>query len=241
MKIVLVYLRIVSRVEPTLPMIYDYSKGEQRFLNTYKKFRPTIPHDLVVVNCGPHSGFIPWDNLVTTYAYYDGLGSDCGTYQFVAKAFDCDLMICCNTIAHFWRPGWMEPFANAYALHGPGVYGATASYENNPHLRTPCIAFTPSVMRKYPHQCNTRQEAFYFESGPNNFSLWAHKTGMPALLVLEKGVRGLADWRKDENIFRRGDQSNCLVWDRHTEVWAKADKNYRYLLTRSADGGKVSV
>lgn len=236
MKIVLVYLRIVSRVQPTLPMIYDYSSGEHRFLETYRKFLPKIPHDLLVVNCGHHNEFIPWDSLVTSYAYYDGFGSDCGTYQFIGKTLDCDLVICCNTIVHFWREGWMEPFVMARTKYGPGVYGPTASFENHPHLRTPCIAFEPSIMRRYPHVCDSRQKAVSFESGSDNFSLWASKQGIPSILVLRGGFREIKDWRRDENIFRRGDQSNCLVWDRHTEVWAKAGPQEKRLLSQSADG-----
>jgi hypothetical protein len=43
-------------------------------------------------------------------------------------------------------------------------------------------------------------------------------------------------WRKPENIFRRGDQSNLLVWDRHTEIFAKASEEERAKLAKLSDG-----
>lgn len=237
--ITILYLRIITRAEPGLPMPFPYEWGHRRWLSTYKQFRPAIPHKVVVVNCGSHSDFdAEFDEVAHHYNYYDGLGSDCGTFQAIGRTLESDLCVACNTLAYFWRPNWLEPIAEAFQKHGKGVYGITASFEGHPHLRTPCIAFAPEVMRKYPHICDTRNKAIDFESGRANFSLWAQDSGYQSLLVTADGaVHQQHDWRKPANIFRRGDQTNCLVWDRHTLVYAEAKEPERAKLAQAADAG----
>lgn len=237
MKILLLYLRVISRAEPTLPMHFDYKVAEDRWLRSYKQFRPSIPHDLLVVNCGVKAHPEPWDDVVTHYAYYDELGSDNGTYQAVSTrlGMDYDFILCFNTIAYFWRDGWLEPFVKTIEHYGPGVYSPTASYENNPHLRTPCIGFHPKLMKEYPHIIDTRSKAVQFESGPDNFSLWYERRGYPVRMVTATESYGMKHWRDPPNIFRRGDQSNCLVWDRHTDLYQNADAETKFALERAAN------
>lgn len=236
MKIVLLYLRILERVEPSLPVFVPYEWAEARFLASYKAFRPTQDHELLVVNCSKAPDLRAWDGVVTRYASYCGFGSDCGTFQSVGSTLDSDLVVCFNTIAYLWTPNWLDPFIQAREQFGPGVYGPTGSYEQNPHLRTPCIAFSPEVIRKYPILIDTREKAGWFEHGPNNFSLWAHRSGIPARMVTTGGSYSLQHWRHPENIFRRGDQSNCLVRDRHTDIYDASPPGVREQLARSANG-----
>jgi hypothetical protein len=237
MRVAVLYLRVLAKAEPGLPMLFPYDIGHTRFLSSYKRFRPTIPHDLIVVNCGKHDEFSDFDDVVFAYAYYDGLGSDCGTYQAVASVLDYDFVLCCNTLAYFWRHNWLEPIVKAFEKHGKGIYGVTGSYEHHPHLRTPCIGVSPEVLRAYPHKIDTRQKCIGFESGEDNLTLWAERCHYPTLLVTaESGVLGHNDWRKPANIFRRGNQSNCLVWDRHTLVYAEADADTKKALEHAADG-----
>lgn len=235
MKVAVLYLRVVRRADPSLPMPFPYDVGHARFLDSYRKFTPEIEHDLVVVNCGITKDVSPFDDLANKYCYYDGLGSDCGTYQAVVPTLKHDLVLCLNSIAYFWRPGWLEPFVAAAEKMGPGVYGASASCENNPHLRTPAIACAPKIMAAYPMLVNSRQDAIEFESGRLNFSLWAEQSGYPSVMVAADGVYQREDWRKPPNIFRRGDQSNCLIWDRHTEIYARASTSDKLKLERAAD------
>lgn len=236
MKINLLYLRILKKAEPNLPEVFPYAVGEKRWINTYKEFRPKIHHHVIICNCGSHTDYDDaFDDVAYSYAYYDGLGSDCGTYQAIAGAMDCDLVVCFNTLAYFWRHGWLEPIVAAAEKAPKGVYGVTSSFEHFPHLRTPCIAFHPEVMRAYPHICDQRQKAIEFESGRNNFSLWAADHGYPSLLVTQDGIHERHDWRVPPNIFRRGDQSNCLVWDRHTLVYADATAEQKKEYEQAAD------
>lgn len=235
MNVALLYLRILKKFDPNHPEHKSYEESSERFLKTYQGLKPSIPHRLVVVNCGQdgHDGM--FDGVATDYKFYSGGGYDCGTYQAIGSRLDSDLVVGLNTHAYFWKYGWLERFIMASENNGPGVYGATASYELHPHLRTPCIAFSPQVMVRYPSRVNSREQAAWFESGPNNFSLWALKNKYPALLVTADGVLEMKDWRKPDSIFRRGDQSNCLVKDRHTDIFDAETTQERAVLAARAD------
>lgn len=235
MRIILAYLRILKKHDPDYPEHKSYQESAERFLATYKQFKPAIAHELMVVNCGSaeHDGLFA-DVAAQHLPYYGG-GFDCGTYQTLGSLLDCDLIVGLNTHAHFWRADWLGLFAVAFKASGPGVYSATASYERFPHLRTPCIAFSPQVIQRYPAMVNTREAAVAFESGPDNFSLWAERKGYAARLVTADGSYPRSQWRAPQNIFRRGDQSNVLVRDRHTELYAQAGDQGKRVLERQAD------
>lgn len=235
MNVIVMYLRILERVQPDLPVPMSYQAGEERFLARYKQFKPQTPHRLLVVNCAPIPRLDKWDDVITDYAAYTGFGSDCGTYQHVGRELDCDLVVAFNTLAYPWRDGWLEPLVRCREQYGPGVYGPTASYEGHAHLRTPCIAFSPDAIKVYPYVTDTRDKAVQFESGPMNFSLWAYLSGMACRMVTPQGSYEMCDWRTPDNIFRRGDQSNTLVRDRHFDVYDAANPTEKRRLEYEAD------
>lgn len=236
MKITVLYLRVLSKVDPTITPagLRDYEMGERRFLETYQRFRPAIPHELLVVSRGhlPSSARqgrqSMFDGVATAYQQFDAPGCDCGMYQVVGGGLDSDFVLCCNTMTYFHRPGWLETMVSAAERHGPGVYGMFASYESCPHLRTNLIMFPPAVIRRYPHKVTSRAECLLFENGPENFSLWAIANDLPALLVTaDGGCHALPEWRTPPDIFRRGNQSNCLAWDRHCEQYTLMPQEIR--------------
>lgn len=235
MKIVIAYTRVLGKACDLANPPEYYIAPTERFLKSWEQFKPTVPHEFVVVNCNPGKTDSMFDHVANRYIEYYGGGWDCGTYQFIANCVHADLVVCFNAFSFLWQHGWLEPIIYAAQQNGAGVYGPTASYESNPHIRTPCIAFTPALMREYPHLANNRFTAVQFESGPDNFSLWAHKNGYPTLLVTKEGSYALDDWRKPANIFRRGDQSNVLVWDRHTEIYRNASPEEKRKLENDAD------
>lgn len=236
MKIALLYIRVLKKSDPNFPVAKDYQKSSLRFLDTYKTFKPEIPHDLIVANCGQkeHDGM--FDKVATSYMNYNGGGYDCGTYQAVGGRLDHDLVFGLNTHTWFRRKDWMDRFVITFKRCGPGVYGPTASYENAPHLRTPAIAFSPKIMRYYPIIVDNRQKCCNFEAGPNNFSLWAEGQGWPVCLITTERAWARPDWRKPKNGFRDGDQSNVLIYDRHTDLYDAASEQDKRILERAANG-----
>jgi hypothetical protein len=82
----------------------------------------------------------------------------------------------------------------------------------------------------------TRYDGCLFEHGPDNFSIYSLRKGLKVAVIMSSGVVDLVDSRSAENIFRRGDQSNCLIVDKHTEIYRLAGSIEKKDLEDLADG-----
>ncbi len=211
-----------------------------------------VEHTLNVVWCGKPEGDLPSDLYSeikgdVKFREYLGAGWDLGAYQEIVRGLDCDLVMCLATPVHFHQDDWLVPMVKAFNRHGDGVYGPMASRENSEHIRTGAFAITPCAMRAYPNLIDSREKCFRFESGFTsqggmfedgewNITNWAEATGRVALMVTRSGCHSRKHWRSPQNIFRRGDQSNCLVWDRHCDIYNDATPEMKRTLERLADG-----
>lgn len=238
MKPTVVFVRVVWKP--------DYREGERRWMRSYLAHRPTIPHELVVIEqfAGEDNRDEEGDALFNPYTtiilrYGDG-GWDCGAWQFAAKNIDAPMLLCFNSTTQIRGDGWLERFVDAFETHGEGLYGPMASLEVAPHIRTPCMAFSPRVMNEYTGQVHDRQATYQFESmgfdgGIPNVSLYTRQQGRPVKMVTWSGVYDLMDCRVPPNVFRSGDQSDLIVWDKHAEAYASSDaagKAYLELLVK---------
>lgn len=218
----------------------EYAITEQRLLDSYLKFDAGVPHDLVIIDrCGDSPNDVPFAKHIR----YDGGGWDCGAWQFAGRNIETDLLVCFNSSCQITGDGWLKRFVDAAQEHGDGLYGPLTSYEISPHVRTPCMIFHPKVIQGYPAEVNSRDDTYRFESmgfpnGTPNFTQWAVLNGFKAMLVTWDGVYDMRDWRKPEGIFRRGDQTNLIVKDRHCEAYEVSDANGKVFLERLADGVK---
>lgn len=236
MKIVLTYIYVSKPSEGG-----DYSEAHDRFVRTYKMFYPKTDHEFVVLTYGgPCRDTAMFRALNPDYIPCYSSGHDCGAMMLASQVIDCDLLICCNSQIHFWRAGWIERLVAAFEKHGPGLYSPFGSYENTPHLRTPCLAFPPKLLRTFPFLVHNRTTANAFESGPNNVTQWVRQQGLPTMMVTWNEVLPQQAWRKPANCFRRGDQSDLLVFDRHSKLWSELPEGdpKKLELSRSADGVK---
>lgn len=219
---------------------------------SYLKYDPGVAHRVIL--CMPNGTPTKEDHALFEgidyqVARYDEGGWDIGAYQSVAKNFDCDLMIFCNSRVRFWKGGWMIRFVEAWNQFGPkGLYGASGSYERcfayashwpNPHIRTSCFATNPHIFRRFPYTVRSRDEGFKFEAGEWNFMKWYEDHGWPVRVVTWDGMYDKWNWRNPPNIFRRGNQTNCLVWDRHHDLYFSTPPDKRWMLEHVA--GKPNV
>ena len=130
----------------------DYRVGERRWLESYLRHQPSIPHKMVVieqtngVDDRDEDGDAMFAPVTTDILRYSGGGWDCGAWQFAAKNLDAALLVCFNSTCQIMGDNWLERFVDAVDIHGPGLYGPMASLEVAPHIRTPCMIFTPEVM-----------------------------------------------------------------------------------------------
>jgi hypothetical protein len=227
-----IYLHIAERPEEFVP----YSK---RFVESYQQCPPGIEHDLIVVSCKgalteeARRLFAP---LRCSFDEYFEGGWDIGAHQFMAGKVDSEFMVCCTSRTYFWKRDWLRRLVQAREQYGEGLYGSAGSYEIAPHIRTCFYACNPRVFREYPHKIDTRTKGAHFERGKWNFTRWCQATGRKAWMVTWDGVYPEEEWRTPPNIFRRGDQSSLLAWDKHSLHYAGASQGQRRELERQADG-----
>lgn len=220
MNVTVVFVRVVTKPE--------YTHGAQRWLKAYCANAAGHPHKLVVINRYADAKDGLFDDYATEYVRYDGGGWDCGAWQFAGRNIEADLLVCFNSSTYVTGGCWLNKFVEAVEEHGDGLYGPLTSYEVFPHVRTPCMIFQPHVINDYPHEVKTREDTYRFEclrwpDGTGTFTEWVRKKGLQTRLVTWDGSYDLPDWRKPPNIFRRGDQSNLIVKDRHCEAYEVSD------------------
>ena len=232
LKTTFVYLHIAERPEEFVP----YSK---RFVDTYLQFPPGIEHELIVVSCAGVLNQQARDIFGPLNCKFDEYlegGWDIGAHQFMAGRVDCDFMVCCTSRTYFWKANWLRRFVEAREQHGEGLYGAAGSYEISPHIRTCFYGVNPKIYREFPHKINSRPRGVYFERGKWNFTKWFEERGGRTWMVTWDGVYPKSEWRSPANIFRRGDQTNLIAWDKHSKLYASATPGQRKELENQADG-----
>lgn len=242
MRTAVLYLHVVGKSDDSAPGPEYYRPWSERFIASYRNFKGNAPHELVVMSCGGpvNDATRAMFPEAVRFLEYRGGGWDIGAMQSAAHqlrdAFD--YVIAIATPVYFWKPGFIERMIQARERHGDGIFGPTASYENRPHIRTCCWAFSPHTFCQYPHLIDTRDRTFRAESGDLSITFWYKDRGQPQLLVTANGEYAMKDWRRLPNIFRRGNQSNCLVRDRHTDLYEEAEPVKRQELAALADGPK---
>lgn len=232
MKPTVVFVRVNAKPE--------YEEGAQRWAESYRRFRPEMEHDLIIVNRYTDAPNSSLDDLGAMEIRYDEKGWDCGTWKFVAKYVPSPFLVCFNSSTIIQGPGWLERFIGAVERNGAGIYGPLASYEIVPHIRTPCMAFTPEVMNAFPQEVTSREDTYRFEScgypdGTPNVTQWARSKGFQTRLVTWSGDFDQPEW-KQPNVFRQGDQSDLMVLDRHCAAYEVSDAAGKAQLERLAYG-----
>lgn len=230
----------------------SYGQSAKRFAETFQQFEPECEHELIVVSCnGRATNELreAFNGIRCRHELYRGGGRDCGAAQHIARRVDCDFLVCANAGAYFHRAGWLKRFLEARQEYGEGLYGASASYESfpyvagvkNPHIRTSFFGCNPKTFREFPHLIDSREKCLRFECGDWNFTRWFEERGEPAFLVTWDGCYRQAEFRSPPNVFRKGDQSNLLIRDRHMDVYEQSDRQRRTELEVYANGGPSPV
>ena len=213
----------------------------RRFLATYTTLPPGQPHQFHVVfngrNPNPDILNLFSDNYPQCHCH-DNTGWDIGAFQRAASV-DCDLMLFLGSNTHFKRAGWLRRLVEAYEMFGPGLYGPSASFDNAPHIRTTAFMCDPKLVHGIRVSLSRPKDRHWFEVGPTSLTAAANRQRLPCVLVTWDGFYLEDDWRKAPNIFRRGDQSNCLMFDRHHDIYETSDPQQRARLERIANGDKL--
>ena len=179
--------------------IRTYQVLANRFADTYRQFRPSIPHQLhVILNGGePNLNFakLPFHDIDCQLHSHNNVGWDIGAFQMAASRFPCDLMVFLGAPVHFHQPGWLELMCEAYINYGPALFGCWAYLSPNWHVRTTCFWCPPEVVNTYPHIIgNTRQMRYEFEHGGLSLTRHAMSAGLDCIMVTRKGCFPFSDW-----------------------------------------------
>lgn len=231
---------LVEQATGDIPLPDHWKDILKRFRDSYISHPAGVEHDFYICASGAslsRSSKELFGGLNYRELRYKGRGWDIGAYQHCAKQLTMyDLVVFLNSQSFIVIDGWLRYFVEAYSTFGPGVYGASSSFEVAPHIRTSAFAASPQLLIEYPFKTRSRYDACLFEHSPKNFSLWALQQGFPVRVILRRGSLSLAESRQEENIFRRGAQENLIINDRHTLIYSQADVDEKLHLERLADG-----
>lgn len=228
-------------------LFYPFAK---RWVESYKEFPPGENHEVLVVFGSEDSATKEdkaiFDGLPCRFIEYAGLGLDCGSALFAAANTDSDFVVGMTSRVYFHRAGALSRLIEARDKFGEqGLYGSVGTYERcptrpevfpNPHLRTFWYGASSDHFRRFPYQLKSRPDVHQFECGSWSFTNWHKDHGYPVKMVTWDSYHDIPDWRNPDlkDIFRRGDQSQCLVFDKHTDLWRDASPSEKIAMSRSA-------
>ena len=211
-----------------------------RFVATWLEYPPGVECSLTVIcNGGPLPMetallFSPIENVAFYQRPNDG-GWDVSAWIDYSHHTDADMMVCLGESVFFHRAGWLKRLAEAWAMHGPGMYGIFATHNVRAHMNTTAFACDPKFLRGYGRVVQNRADRYEFEHGEK--ALWRRisRSGKPAMFVTWDGVWPPGSWRVPVNILWRGNQSNLLASCNHVERYFEADENTKRVWEANAD------
>lgn len=237
---------ICPLITPSIEVVYIFVPSDplhqnlaQRFVDSYRNHPPGAEHTTTIIcNGGPPSPeqqalFNPLPNV--KFLEHDDSGWDIGGFVKASHHSHAEMMLCLGGPGYVKRTGWLARMREAWVKHGVGFYGSLATYEVRPHINTSGFWCHPQMLRSYPHRVVTKEERYAFEHGYNSLWLTVLNAGLPALLVTWCGEYNWWHWRLPNNVYRRGDQSNCLTYFKHTDLFDIASPADREGMSALAD------
>lgn len=210
----------------------EFKDSVQRFCESFRKYPGGCQIAIVMrpplgdVDDGECTLPAAWtEGLPVRLGVYHGNGCDIGSAQQLSKLINPDtLMVMLTTRCYLHRPGWLARYVAAFENDRDGLFSASASWEGGKrHLCTRAYAMRAGLFASYPHAINSREDGQSFEIGEWCVTDWFYSQGRKCYQVTFDGIQEEPFWRAGENIYRRGDQTNMLVWDRHTDKYRDAD------------------
>jgi hypothetical protein len=201
----------------------------ERFTRTFRQFPPGEDCEVWGMCCMalPNDSVRQlFDGIVSRFVPYYHISQDsCGSHQFASWLLEENtFMVGMTSRCYFHRSGWLTKLVEARRGNGPGLYGLCANRETHAlHICCRCYAMDSDDYKNYPYVVNTRAMGLAFETGDGipegPAHVWMQKRGRVAKVVMWDGVYDEPDWFTPSNRFRNGDQSNMLVFDKHTDAY----------------------
>lgn len=219
----------------------EFEPAVRRFTNSFKACPPGCDYTLVAVGTWGE----PTDDVRRMFygiktvwqPAYDNL-YDSGCWQQVAQRVpepQDTFLVCFTSRVWFHRAGWLNHLVSARQDLGSGLYSTSASQEGGRmHLCLRAFGVDARYLISYPERLDDRSKGWGFETG--KFADLVVREGGETHAVYWSGWYPWARAQAPDNIFRRGDQSNLLVFDRHSDLYAQADPEEKQRLERLTYG-----
>lgn len=221
----------------------------ERFSRTFKEFPPGCEYELQVVAnpCismadipssiyGHVSSLLEGTNFV--WKTYEGGGADLGAAQAMSLLNRDCFQVNLTSRCYFHRERWLKQLVDARQAHGPGLYGCTISREGakQEYICTRGYCYDADDFRNFPVTLDSRDKGVWFECGDGCVTEWFKAHQRPVFVVYWTGVCGPDIWWEQPCSFRMSDQSNCLLFDRHTLLYEEGSPSRKLELEAKLSG-----
>jgi hypothetical protein len=218
----------------------DSHASIRRFISSYKRYKPGIPHALYVI----FKGYATGETLASARQLFEDVrhipvflednSFDIGAYIEWSHTIAEEVMCPLNTASEVVCDGWLIKLYKDLQLPDVAVVGASASFESlhmvssefygfpNIHIRSTGFMVHTDFFRDITRDIEIRDkiDAFRFESGPRSMTRQALRLGKKVLLVGRNGRGYAPEWWPISGTFRQGEQDNLLIADNQTRAFA---------------------
>jgi hypothetical protein len=234
----------VDRPKPEIAVVYlnrvtnaQEERGRNTFIESYRRYRPTLAHQLYVVNKGFAQEHLPiqyelFSEFAPRFIQVSDEGYDLTAYQTAADFIEEPVVLFLNTYSEPLHTDWLERLYGAFRQPGVGLAGFTGSLEThhpmrpnfpefpNFHVRTTGFMIETERFRKIVsgRWFRDKDDAYQFEGGMTSLTRTIEAEKLAAAVVGKNGVHFKENLRRART-FRAGRQGDLLVADNHTREY----------------------
>lgn len=210
-----------------------------RFVSTWKQNPPGVQTDVLAICNGgaPNTEQAVMLNAIGAKVFVrSNVGFDIAGFIEASKGplRDYEMVLYLGESVHFHRAGWLKRLADVRERFGHGMYGPFSSNVTRGHLQTTAFATSPKLLVEYPLPISDRHSRLEFEHGERAFWRLVNRK-FPVKLVTWDGSYDPQQWRQPQNILWKGDQSNLLFFNNHSQMYDESDPKRKRMWQSSAD------
>lgn len=209
----------------------------KRFADSLRLHDPGCEYELAVIfNSGTPDDVCEakqqFYELPVTFDHYEGRGYNTGAVQnFVhCHCGQREFVVGCSTRIYAYRRRWLSRLVEMRELFGPGLYATSVSRESGRlHACLRCFGADGDLLKRYPRVINSPEASSATEIAEGNLYEWFKDEHLQTRVVYWDNCPEILDvpgafCQSLPDTFRRGDQSQMLVFDKHTDAYRDADE-----------------
>jgi len=225
-----------------------------RFLDSYRQYRDSTPHDLLII----FKGFLPWHSKAEYYATAEGIpflamskfdvGHDIGSFHKAFRKFAYTRYLFMGSFCRVCGEAFIAKLKNGLlSQEHAGIVGPSGSWESsrwhlgspfpNYAIRTAAFMADRATLDKVTWPLViTKHDAYAFEHGWCCLTRQLMDRGLEPYVVAADGSCFPKESWPLTRTYRQYDQANLLITDKQTEIFRLASPNERVRLATLAWG-----